>query len=71
MTETSHLATLGWTLVYVGMGVGIFGVSFWVLTKVMPFSIRDEIEKDQNTALGIVLGAFIIGLALIIAAGIG
>jgi uncharacterized membrane protein YjfL (UPF0719 family) len=70
MNESSHLATLLWTVVYVGLGVSIFGVSFWLLTKVLPFSVRDEIEKDQNTALGIVLGAFIIGLAIIIAAGI-
>ena len=29
-----------------------------------------EIETDQNTALGIVIGSFIIGLAIIVAAAI-
>lgn len=70
MNEPSHLAQLSWTLVYVVVGVGIFGTAFWVLGKLLPFSMRREIEEDQNSALGIVLGAFIIGLALIIAAGI-
>ena len=32
--------------------------------------IRKEIEEDQNTALGIVIGSVIIGLALVIAAAI-
>ena len=36
----------------------------------VPFSIRKEIEDDQNTALGIVIGAVIIGLSLIISAAI-
>ena len=36
-----------------------------------PFSIRKEIEEDQNVALGIVIGSVIIGLALIIAHAIG
>ncbi|MFP6686390.1 MAG: DUF350 domain-containing protein [Polyangiaceae bacterium] len=40
------------------------------MTKLSPFSIRKEIEEDQNTALGIVIGSVIIGLALVIAAAI-
>ena len=36
----------------------------------MPFSIRKEIEDDQNTALGIVIGSMLIGIAIIIAAAI-
>jgi uncharacterized membrane protein YjfL (UPF0719 family) len=37
---------------------------------VTPFSIRKEIEEDQNIALGIVIGAMLLGIALIIAAAI-
>jgi uncharacterized membrane protein YjfL (UPF0719 family) len=54
------------TLVYGLIGIGLFGVSFLVFSKLMPFSVRKEIEEDQNTALGIIIGAFLIGLALII-----
>ena len=32
--------------------------------------VRKEIEEDQNTALGIILGAFILGVSLIISAAI-
>ena len=56
------------TLVYTALGVVVFGIAFFVMVKVTPFSIRKEIEEDQNTALGIVMGSIIIGLAIIISA---
>lgn len=64
------LAVLLSTIVYSGLGVGIFGLTFWVVTKITPFSVRKEIEEDQNIALAIILGAVFIGLSLIIAAAI-
>jgi putative membrane protein len=36
----------------------------------MPFSLRKEIEEDQNTALAIIIGSVIIGMSIIIAAAI-
>ena len=44
----------------------IFGVAFVIFNKLMPFCVRKEIEEDQNTSLGIIIGSFLIGLALII-----
>ena len=35
-----------------------------------PFSVRKEIEEDQNIALAIVIASVILGSALIIAAAI-
>lgn len=58
------------TLIFVLIGLIFFAVSFFVLEKVTPFSIRKEIEDDQNTALGIVIGAMLIGIAIIIGAAI-
>lgn len=58
------------SLVFVLIGIVTFGVAFLVITKVTPFSIRKEIEQDQNTALGIVIGSVIIGLSLIISSAI-
>lgn len=66
-----HTEQLLWTLVYVALGLAVFGGTFFVLSKVIPFSIRKEIEEDHNTALAIVLGALILGLAQIVAAAIG
>lgn len=54
------------SLVFVAMGIIIFAIVFFLITKLSPFSIRKEIEEDQNTALGIVIGAVILGLAFII-----
>lgn len=70
MFDQVHLFQLLWTVIYVFLGVVIFGLAFWAVTKVTPFSVRKEIEEDQNTSLGIIIGAVIIGLAIIIAAAI-
>jgi putative membrane protein len=58
------------TLIFVVIGLVVFAVAFFIITKVTPFSIRKEIEDDQNTALAIVIGSVILGLAWIIAAAI-
>jgi putative membrane protein len=58
------------TLIFVVIGLVFFGIAFLILTFITPFSIRKEIEEDQNTALGIVIGAMLIGIAIIIAAAI-
>jgi putative membrane protein len=58
------------TIVFVLLGLITFAIAFFVITKVTPFSVRKEIEDDQNTALAIVIGSIILGTALIIAAAI-
>ena len=58
------------TLLYTGLGILVFLLAFWLMGKVAPFSLRKEIEEDQNTALGIILGALLIGIAIIIAAAV-
>jgi putative membrane protein len=40
------------------------------MKTLMPFSLRKEIEEDQNTALAIIIGSVIIGMSIIIAAAI-
>ena len=59
------------SVVYSVIGIVIFGISFLAVNALTPFSIRKEIEDDQNTALGIVLGSLILALGLIIAAAVG
>ena len=58
------------SLVFVAIGLLVFLIAFFIITKITPFSIRKEIEDDQNTALAIVIGSVIIGLGLIISAAI-
>jgi putative membrane protein len=58
------------TLIFAIIGVVIFAIAFWIIVKATPFSVRKEIEEDQNVAIAIVIGAIIIGIALVVAAAI-
>lgn len=58
------------SLIFGGIGIGIFGVAFLLIRAITPFSIRKELEEDQNTSVGIVIGSVILGLSIIIAAAI-
>jgi len=56
------------TAIYTVFGLVVFLATFMTIVKAVPFSMRKEIEEDQNTALAIIIGAVILGIALIIAA---
>ena len=58
------------SIVYSLIGIAMFALSFLVIRLVTPFSLRKEIEEDQNTALAILIGSVILGLSIIIAAAI-
>lgn len=58
------------TLIFSAIGIILFALAFWTIVKVAPFSIRKEIEEDQNTALAIVIASVIIGIAMIVAAAV-
>ena len=58
------------TLIFVIFGLIVFALAFLIIAKSTPFSVRKEIEEDQNIALAIVIGAVILGSALIIAAAV-
>jgi putative membrane protein len=58
------------TAIFTAFGLLVFGLAYFIILKASPFSIRKEIEEDQNVALAVVIGAVIIGISLIIAAAI-
>lgn len=58
------------TIIYVVLGLVAFVVAFYIISRIAGFSIRKELEVDQNTALAILIGSVIIGIALIIAAAV-
>ena len=64
------LPVLVTTIVFVVLGLIIFGLAFFVIAKATPFSVRKEIEEDHNVALAIVIASVILGTALIIAAAV-
>ena len=57
-------------VVFALMGLVVFGLSVWVLNRCLPFSLRKELEDDQNVAVGLIVGGMLIGVAIIIAAAI-
>ena len=62
-----HLTQMG---LYGVIGMILFGLAYLIIDRLTPFSMRKEIEEDQNTALAILLGSVFIGIAIILAASI-
>ena len=56
--------------VFAGIGLAVFAIAFWIMTKVAPFSVKKEIEDDQNTALAVIMAGVLIGISVIIASAI-
>jgi len=68
--ELFNVKALLASIVYSALGVVIFLIAFKLLERFMPFNVDKELAEDQNTAVGIVVGSVMIGLAIIIAAAI-
>jgi uncharacterized membrane protein YjfL (UPF0719 family) len=66
----SFIRPLVASFVYSLLGMAVFALGFVIISFVCPFSLRKEIEEDQNTALAIVIGSILLGLGIIIAAAI-
>ena len=64
------LPVLVTTLIFVLIGLIVFAIAFLIVVLIAPFSVKKEIEDDQNSALAIIIGALIIGISIIIAAAI-
>ena len=67
--------TLPWdnvvnALVFAVLGILIFVVAFFILDKLTPYHLWNEIVHQHNVALAILIGALSLGLCLIIAAAI-
>ena len=58
------------TVLYTVFGVVVFALAFVAMVKLSPFSIRQELETDHNTAVAILMASVILGLAIIIAAAL-
>ena len=65
--DVNHLTL---TLMYTAFGMLVFGLAFVAIVRLVPFSVRKEIEEDQNTALAIVMGSVIVGLAIVVSSAL-
>jgi putative membrane protein len=57
-------------LIFAFLGIVIFVASFTILDKLTPYHLWDEIVKEKNIALAILVGAMSIGMCIIIAAAV-
>ena len=70
MSEYLSLPQILATIIYTFIGAAVFGLAFLAMVKLSPFSIRKELEEDQNVALAILFGSVVLGLSIIIAASV-
>ena len=63
-------AQLAASLIYSVVGVVIFILAYKLAEKLLPFNLDKELAEDQNTAVGVLMGSVMIGLAIIIASAI-
>ncbi|HVJ66644.1 MAG TPA: DUF350 domain-containing protein [Caulifigura sp.] len=57
-------------LIYSILGIVILLITLYLMVRFAPFDVHKEMEEDQNTAVGIVMGSVLLGIAIIIAAAI-
>lgn len=57
-------------VVFAFIGLVVLALSIVLMSKLMPLPFWKEIEEDQNTALGVMVGSIVIGISIIIAAAI-
>ena len=57
-------------IIYTFLGIAIFISAFMIIDKLTPFHLWDEIVKEKNVAVAILMGALSIGMCMIIAAAL-
>jgi putative membrane protein len=58
------------SILYALIGVFVFWVTFVIVDKVTPYDLWDEIVRQKNVALAIVVGSIAIAIGLIVSAAI-
>ena len=51
-------------------GIVLLIIGYYLWELITPYNLRREIHENRNTAVAIVVAAFIIGMALVIAAAL-
>ena len=68
--EAPLLTNLVAALVFAALGIFVLFVTFLIVDWLTPYDLWGEITQKQNVALSIFIGAFALGIAIIIAAAI-
>jgi hypothetical protein len=67
--------TLSWTSLFTSVIYGLVGmilllIGYYIYELITPWSVKDELISHRNPAVGLVVAAFILGMAIVIAAAI-
>lgn len=57
-------------LIYALLGIAIFLFAFFIIDRMTPYHLWNEIVQDKNIALAILIGAISLGMCIIIAAAV-
>ena len=57
-------------VVYALLGIVIFVLMFVIIDKATPYHLWNEIVREKNVALAVLVGAMSIGMCIIIAAAV-
>ncbi len=70
MTQPMNWILLINSIIYSVVGLFVFCLGFALIDKLTPYNLWEELVKEKNVALAIVVGSVSIGLCLIIAAAV-
>ncbi len=51
-------------------GIALLIVGYYIWELVTPYNLRRELQENKNVAVAVVVAAFIIGMAIVIAASL-
>jgi putative membrane protein len=67
--------TLSWSSLFTSLVYGLVGlilllIGYYIYELITPWSVKEELISHRNPAVGMVVAAFILGMAIVIAAAI-
>ncbi len=68
MLDAIHVSEVVATVFYVVLGMVLLGLSWKVIEWLTPFSLRKEIEEDQNMAIAVLIGSLFVSISILIGA---
>lgn len=70
MSLVSLVAAARQMAVFVLIGTLLFVIVWWLLGKLVPFSLVKELAEKRNPALAVILLSVLVGLGIIVSASI-
>lgn len=70
MVEYLKPAALIGSVVYSVIGIFLVGLAFFIVDKITPYDLWKELVESRNQALATVVAAFVLSIAIIVAAAI-